>query len=171
LRNILGIFREYINDEKILYVISGSFPHIMRDMIANGESPIYNQFKELKLDYFDREILIDDLSFEQYRFTYALMGHDAAKGVKNIRSWGAAPHPPRHFNYTQNRMLGQSYQEDRYLVITKLSRECAHRVFPEYSDQWSFNPNDFNNLEHDPSVSRVYANNEVDIFYVWSQPL
>jgi aromatic ring-opening dioxygenase catalytic subunit (LigB family) len=55
LRNILGIFREYINDEKILFVISGSFPHIMRDMIANGESPLYNQFKELKLDYFDKE--------------------------------------------------------------------------------------------------------------------
>ena len=41
LRNILGIFREYINDEKILFVISGSFPHIMRDMIANGGHPFY----------------------------------------------------------------------------------------------------------------------------------
>lgn len=55
LRNILGIFREYLNDENILFIISGSFPHIMRDMIANGESPLYNQFKELKLDYFEKE--------------------------------------------------------------------------------------------------------------------
>ena len=55
LRNILGIFRGYINDENILFIISGSFPHIMRDIIANGESPLYNQFKELKLDYFERE--------------------------------------------------------------------------------------------------------------------
>lgn len=55
LRNILGIFREYINDENILFIISGSFPHIMKDMIANGESPLYNQFKELKLNSFERE--------------------------------------------------------------------------------------------------------------------
>ena len=55
LRNILGIFREYIKDENLLFVLSGSFPHIMRDMIANGESPLYNQFKELKLDYFEKE--------------------------------------------------------------------------------------------------------------------
>jgi len=124
------------------------------------------------LNYSNEQILIDDLSFEQYRFTYALIGYDAAKGVKNIRSWGVAHHPPRHFNYTQNRMLGQSYQEDRYLVTTKLSRESSHKIYPKYSDLWSFNPNDFNNLdEHDPSVSRVYANNEVDVFYVRSQPL
>ncbi len=55
LKNILGIFREYINDENILFVISGSFPHIMRDIIANGESPLYNQFKELKLNSFEQE--------------------------------------------------------------------------------------------------------------------
>ncbi len=55
LKNILGIFREYINSENILFVISGSFPHIIKDMIANGESPLYNQFKELKMDFFERE--------------------------------------------------------------------------------------------------------------------
>ena len=144
--------------------ITRSANHQVTQMEMNG--------MEWLLDYSDEEILIDDLSFEQYRFTYALMGPNAAKGVKNIRSWSAVHHPPRHFNYTQNRMLGQSYQEDRYLVITKLCRESAHRIFPEYSDKWSFNPNDFNNLDgHDPSVSRVYANNEVDIFYVRSQPL
>ncbi len=54
LRNILGIFREYISDENIFFIISGSFPHIMRDIIANGESPLYNQFKELRLSYFER---------------------------------------------------------------------------------------------------------------------
>jgi hypothetical protein len=55
LKNILGIFREYINNENVLFVISGSFPHIIKDMIANGESPLYNQFTELKMDFFERE--------------------------------------------------------------------------------------------------------------------
>ena len=80
LKNILGIFREYINDERILYVISGSFPHIMRDMIANGESPLYNQFKELKLDYFDKESSYELISKviecdeESKRLIYQLTG-------------------------------------------------------------------------------------------------
>jgi AAA+ ATPase superfamily predicted ATPase len=80
LRNILGIFREYINDEKILFVISGSFPHIMRDMIANGESPLYNQFKELKLDYFDKysayELIskVIECDEESKRLIYQLTG-------------------------------------------------------------------------------------------------
>jgi len=80
LRNILGIFREYINDENILFVISGSFPHIMRDMIANGESPIYNQFKELKLDYFEKESAYELISKviecgeESKRLIYQLSG-------------------------------------------------------------------------------------------------
>jgi len=80
LRNILGIFREYINDENILFIISGSFPHIMRDMIANGESPLYNQFKELKLDYFEIESAYELISKviecgeESKRLTHQLTG-------------------------------------------------------------------------------------------------
>ncbi len=80
LRNILGIFREYINDENILFVISGSFPHIMRDMIADGESPLYNQFKELKLDYFEKESAYELISKviecneESKRLIYQLTG-------------------------------------------------------------------------------------------------
>lgn len=80
LRNILGIFRDYINDENILFVISGSFPHIMRDMIANGESPLYNQFKELNLDYFEKESAYELISKviecgeESKRLIYQLSG-------------------------------------------------------------------------------------------------
>ena len=80
LRNILGIFREYINDENILFVISGSFPHIMWDMIANGESPLYNQFKELNLDYFEKESAYELISKviecgeESKRLIYQLSG-------------------------------------------------------------------------------------------------
>jgi AAA+ ATPase superfamily predicted ATPase len=80
LRNILGIFREYLNDEKILFVISGSFPHIMRDMIADGESPLYNQFKELKLDYFEKESAYEltskviECDEESKRLIYQLTG-------------------------------------------------------------------------------------------------
>ena len=80
LRNILGIFREYINDENILFIISGSFPHLMRDMIANGESPLYNQFKELKLDYFEGESASELISKviecdeESERLIYQLTG-------------------------------------------------------------------------------------------------
>lgn len=121
------------------------------------------------LDYSDEEIYTEGICFPQWELTHAMKGFIAANEMRNVRYSGRWL--PAHFGYTENRMLGQSYQEDRYLGITKMGREYLSKVYPEYSDQWSYNDNDFESLEHDLSVSRIYTNGEVDVFYVKSQPL
>jgi len=136
LRNILGIFREYINDENILFVISGSFPHIMRDMIANGESPLYNQFKELKLNSFERESAYEliskiiDCPEDVKRLTYGLTGGhpfyivSVAKRAKLINTLYDLPINPmtmkRAFLIETLYTEGSIYKHCSYLLDTVL---------------------------------------------------
>jgi hypothetical protein len=90
--------------------------------------------------------------------------HDARYGVWNETApqIAAEDGAPAHFNYTRYPYLGDSYQSDTNLGITRLGRIVFPAKFPDYREQWSFTPEDFARLEHDPTVDRTYDNGEFD---------
>jgi hypothetical protein len=73
---------------------------------------------------------------------------------------------PDHFGYPASSTLGTDFPADKYAAITKLDRTV-------YSTVWEsvgrFNDADFERLESDTSVSKLYSNSEMDIYYVRAQ--
>ncbi|WP_435099613.1 hypothetical protein [Halorubrum sp. N11] len=114
----------------------------------------------------DPEHLIDEQGIKQYRFYHRYYGVNQPN--ETIR-WGGAS-PPDHYNYTVNERLGQSYDDDRYLLLPRLGRITYPERFPDYREQWRFVPEDFERLEVDRSVNRVYDNGEVNVYLIESEP-
>ena len=92
--------------------------------------------------------------------------HDAHHGTVTERSLLDRGPPPAHFNYTTRRQLGQNYQEDTYLAVARLGRVVYPKTFPDYRRFWRFTPRDFDSLERDETVSRVYDNGDYDLYLV-----
>ncbi|MBL7147866.1 MAG: winged helix-turn-helix transcriptional regulator, partial [Nanoarchaeota archaeon] len=52
--NILDLFRSKIEAKNVSYVIAGSAVSIMHDLISKSKSPLFQQFKEESIEYFDK---------------------------------------------------------------------------------------------------------------------
>jgi len=74
--------------------------------------------------------------------------------------------PPLHYSYDRNLTLGSTYEGDRYLVVVPVGREFYPEMYPDYRDQWLYEPADFDRLERDPTVDRVYDNGPVNFYRV-----
>lgn len=74
--------------------------------------------------------------------------------------------PPPHFNYTEHDTLGASYEEDRYMIITRSGRIFYEEMYPDYREFWQFNDGDYERLKRDGTVSHVYANGGYDTYLV-----
>ena len=55
-------------------------------------------------------------------------------------------------------------------MINRLAEETYPRQFPEYEEHWRFTPQDFEQLDNDRSVSRIYDNGEVRTYRVTVPP-
>lgn len=95
-----------------------------------------------------------------YRYAHALWGTQE----KNYPRAGEDYFVGDHFNYSQYQTLGESLEGDRYMMLRS---EFIKLLYSElYPQVGRFNMDDFSKLERDPSVNRLYANGEIDIFYV-----
>lgn len=70
---------------------------------------------------------------------------------------------PDHFDYIHRSSLGELYTKDRYAVITKFDRII-------YTTVWKvvgrFNDSDFEKLERDATVGKLYSNSELDVYFI-----
>jgi hypothetical protein len=136
------------------------------------ESPLSSEFNpqvtEMELDGSqwvfenrDGEREIEEFGIRQYRY------HDAMYGVPArdaVRRQGTIA--PAHFNYTTRPYFGMNYEEDVYLILTRLGRITYPEKFPDYREFWKFTPDDFDRLEQDSTVDRVYDNGEFTMYGV-----
>ena len=80
---------------------------------------------------------------------------------------------PEHFNYSQHTMLGESLSQDSYAVINKRCKlanadPMLQRARLNMLSGWGFEEKDFDKLECDPSLNKLYSSGEFDIFLVKS---
>lgn len=114
------------------------------------------------LEHRNDDILINEFGIRQYRFDHAQNGaEEPSPAIRRDET-----RPPDHFNYTTYDTLGESYGDDRYLLLTQLGRVTYPAKFPDYRDQWRFTEDDFERLEYDRSVARVYDNGEFDVYRI-----
>jgi hypothetical protein len=95
--------------------------------------------------------------------------HHAQSGLLTPRALREASTPPR-FNYTRNQYLGQSYGSDTYLTVTHLGRVVYPKQFPGYRQNWQFLPSNFERLEHDSTVARIYDNGDYNQYLATTTP-
>jgi hypothetical protein len=70
---------------------------------------------------------------------------------------------PDHFGYSAYNNLGMQFSKDTYAVITIYDRTIYSTVWKQVG---RFNNSDFAKLEEDSTVNKIYANNEMDIYYI-----
>jgi len=70
-----------------------------------------------------------------------------------------------HFGYDKEPMLGSSYPADKYLVLKELDEAMYSEIYPTLAEI-RFMPVDFAQLEHDPSLDKLYSNGGADNWFV-----
>jgi len=103
----------------------------------------------------------------QTRFAEAFYGpYVTLPGVRG--GYGSEVLPPPHFGYNRGQFLGTAYAKNQYLLVTALSRIYYPDVYPGYEQYWQFYPSDFQLLNLDPTVNRIYDDGGMQIFVVVS---
>lgn len=77
---------------------------------------------------------------------------------------------PNHFNYTEHRYLGASYDRNVYLVVNERGRVVYPGVFPDYRENWRYTPADFERLDRDRTTQRLYDNGGYNQYRVEAAP-
>lgn len=71
--------------------------------------------------------------------------------------------PPDHFNYCFNNTLGTAYQDTKYFIFTNQGIYFGQTVYPEFPEKWRFTPADFERLNYDQTVNKIFFNGNLDI--------
>jgi hypothetical protein len=74
--------------------------------------------------------------------------------------------PPNHFGYQNETLSGIFLNNSKYLVVNDRGRRLNPYMNPEFEDQWSFTPKDFERMKTDPKIDLVYSNKDLEIFIV-----
>jgi len=113
----------------------------------------------------DLDIKITSVSIAQYRFANLLLTPDEMKAQKIPWRLPEELRAPHHFGYDNHSSLSASYGKDVYLGLTQRDESIYVDVLPEIAElRWQ--PNDFEKLEHDRGVDRLYSSGEFDVWYV-----
>ena len=113
------------------------------------------------VDYKSRDIGCTCIMSPPYRFADAILGSIEADKRSDIGH--SAPAIPDHFNYTVCDRLGESYKKDRYAAITQMDKVIYDTVWEVVG---RFHKEDFEKLESDKTVDKLYSNGECDVWYV-----
>jgi len=114
----------------------------------------------------NESFLIEEMpALSQRRFHRAIYSSSAEE--INIRKGRQTELTP-HFGYEGNETLGSQYEEDRYLVISELNRIRYQELYPGWEAAQLFVEEDFEKLESDRTVNKIYSNGEFDSYYISS---
>ena len=116
----------------------------------------------------NKDLEVEDQSHYQIKVAKYLWGFEEVPGEnrRGLKGLGDPYTIPHHFNYDNGSLLAKYFQKNMYLFINKKTELIAANVFPEYEDRWVFHPDDYEKLESDKSIDKMYHNGEIKIFYV-----
>jgi hypothetical protein len=113
-----------------------------------------------------KDINIDctDIYYSVPRSADGILGVAASENRADQRAENIVP-LKNHFGYDTNINLGDQYPEDRYAALTRIDKILYTSVWQNLD---RFNQSDFNKLEQDSTVNKVYSNNEDAVYYISS---
>lgn len=101
------------------------------------------------------------------RFADFLLTREEREQRQDI-PWQNGIQLPPHFGYDKQHWLGEWYPTDTYLLVGERDRRIYLEVFPNLA-KYRFYPQDFEWLEVDPTLDRLYCSNEFDVWLIRSQ--
>jgi hypothetical protein len=111
------------------------------------------------------DIKMSGMSIAQYRFADLLLTPEEKAEQKIPWRLPEELRVPYHFGYNNSSSLSTSYDKDVYLGLTQRDMSAYVDVLPEMAElRWY--PSDFEKLEHDQGVDKLYTSGEFDVFYV-----
>jgi len=72
---------------------------------------------------------------------------------------------PWHFGYDTKQNLGQFFDNDTYMLLSGRDRVIYQDIWPEMASI-RLQPQDFNKIEEDNSINKLYSNDGLDVYYV-----
>ena len=112
------------------------------------------QYKDVELPYVY-------IMSPPYRFADIIMGRTEREQRSDIDR--VAIKIPDHFNYSENRYFGDEYANNSYAVITEFDTILYDTAYERVG---RFHAEDFDHLQADPTVDRVYCNKECTVYIV-----
>lgn len=109
------------------------------------------------------ELLVDEVFYLQDRFASYVLGEAQASERHDVRSHRAQPYPPDHFGYNETATLGEHYSEARYVIVNPVVRVVYRDLWPDVA---RFTEAEYERLEVDPTVNRLYDSNDFNIYLV-----
>jgi len=130
--------------------------HHVTNMEMNGMNWLYS--------YKDTNIKTISIKMNS-RFADALMGVKERTERKDITQPPTNPKGlvPDHFNYTYYQKLGDSYISNKYIPLSVFDKILHTQIYPQLN---AFTKTDFKKLNHDPTVSKLYTNSELEVYFV-----
>jgi hypothetical protein len=117
-------------------------------------------------NYKDRTIKTIEILSITSRFADAILGynwHNERNDISTRSSEGKNRFIPDHFNYSYHETLGESLVRDNYAIISKYDRVLHLSVWNVIG---RFNENDFERLNYDKTVNKLYSNGEFEVYRV-----
>lgn len=93
------------------------------------------------------------------RFAEYFYGTNASKNDKKLNRFSWRP-VADHFTYDENSTLGQSYDRDKYLLITSLEKLAYLKIWYQVGRYLS---EDYVKLDNDITVNKIYADGDIEI--------
>lgn len=115
------------------------------------------------IDKKDRKIECANTLSNPARIMQGIIGYVDASKRSDINRY--IPQIPDHFGYHEYSTLGDQYPQDKYVTIAQIDRMAYLTVWRQVG---RFNEVDFERLENDPTVKKLYSNNELNVYYVSS---
>ncbi|MCH8864673.1 MAG: hypothetical protein IIB13_04860 [Chloroflexi bacterium] len=112
----------------------------------------------------DTGIMTTNSSLAPWRFAHALLTLEE-RNVRPDTTTREYPTVPWHFGYDTNRYLGNAYNEDAYMVLDQNDRLTYVETYPEVA-AFRFYTADFDRLEDDASLDRLYTNRGFEVWYI-----
>lgn len=118
----------------------------------------------------DDNFTVYEYGLKQFRFYDALYYYGPVLknkiniSSKNLRRENITPID--HFGYNNYSSMADFYNKTSYLLINDLGKELYPAIYPQYKDQWRFNPSDFERLNEDNALSRIYDNSNLEIYMI-----
>ena len=111
------------------------------------------------------DIDISGISIAPRRFADLLLTHEETI-AQNVPYYLTTEQiSPNHFGYDNNTFLSNSYENDIYLALTERDKMIYVDVYPDMAEfRWFVT--DFEKLEYDSSVDKLYSNAGFDLWYV-----
>ncbi len=162
---VLILFGSYINGTLKLY--PSPYTLYANDQVTRHDFLGMKWFFERK----DTGILTSSFSIPQGRFAVFLLTSNERSNRKDIlNSFTPTPEElklPFHFGYDKGKRLGEFYDKNTYLVLNKKDQLIYREVYPDMADI-RFTSSDFEKLDEDDSLNKLYENGEFTMRYIYA---